>query len=55
MLKFRVQGGTVPRCPPPSVVYDFGAGAGELRVLRVREHPLSMQVHPLTAKGTPSK
>ena len=28
---------------------------GELGVLRVREHPLSAQVHPLTAKSTPSK
>ena len=28
---------------------------GELGVLRVREHPLSLQVHPLTAKSTPSK
>ena len=26
---------------------------GELRVLRVREHPLNMKVHPLTAKSTP--
>ena len=28
---------------------------GELGVLRVREHPLSAQVHPLTAKSTLSK
>ena len=28
---------------------------GELRVLRVREHPLSEQVHPLLAKSTLSK
>ena len=28
---------------------------GELGVLRVREHPLNMEVHPLTAKSTPSK
>ena len=28
---------------------------GELRVLRVRDHPLSTQVHPLTTKSTPSK
>ena len=28
---------------------------GELGVLRVREHPLSKQVHPLIAKSTPSK
>ena len=28
---------------------------GELGVLRVREHPLSEQVHPLTAKSTLSK
>ena len=28
---------------------------GELRVLRVREHPLSAQMHPLTAKSTPSR
>ena len=28
---------------------------GELRVLRVREHPLNVEVHPLTAKSTPSK
>ena len=28
---------------------------GELGVLRVRKHPLSMQVHPLTTKSTPSK
>ena len=27
--------------------------AGELGVLLVREHPLSTQVHPLIAKGTP--
>ena len=27
----------------------------ELGVLRVREHPLSAQVHPLTAKSTLSK
>ena len=27
----------------------------ELRVLRVREHPLNVEVHPLTAKSTPSK
>ena len=26
-----------------------------IRVLRVREHPLNMEVHPLTAKSTPSK
>ena len=26
---------------------------GELGTLRVREHPLSMQVHPLTDKSTP--
>ena len=28
---------------------------GELGVLRVREHPLNMEVHPLTAKRTLSK
>ena len=28
---------------------------GELGVLRVREHPLNVEVHPLTAKSTPSK
>ena len=28
---------------------------GELGVLRVREHPLSKQVHPLIAKSSPSK
>ena len=28
---------------------------GELGVLRVREHPLSIQVHPFTTKSTPSK
>ena len=28
---------------------------GELGALRVREHPLSAQVHPLTAKSTISK
>ena len=28
---------------------------GELGVLRVLEHPLNMEVHPLTAKSTPSK
>ena len=28
---------------------------GELGVLRVREHPLNMEVHSLTAKSTPSK
>ena len=28
---------------------------GELGVLRVCEHPLSAQVHPLTAKSTLSK
>ena len=28
---------------------------GELGVLRVREHPLSAQVHPLTAKSTVEK
>ena len=28
---------------------------GELGVLRVRKHPLSAQVHPLTAKNTLSK
>ena len=28
---------------------------GESRVLRVHEHPLSAQVHPLTAKSTLSK
>ena len=26
---------------------------GELGVLRVREHPLNVEVHPLTAKSTP--
>ena len=26
-----------------------------IRGLRVREHPLNMDVHPLTAKNTPSK
>ena len=31
------------------------ARGGELGVLRVREHPLSAQVHPLTAKSTLSK
>ena len=34
---------------------DYTPRGGELWVLRVREHPLSMQVHPLTAKSTPSK
>ena len=29
-------------------------GGGELGVFRVREHPLSAQVHPLTARSTPS-
>ena len=28
---------------------------GELGVLRVREHPLSIQVHPLTTQSTLSK
>ena len=28
---------------------------GELRVLRVREHPLNVEEHPLTAKSTLSK
>ena len=28
---------------------------GELGILRVREHPLSTQVHPLIAKSNPSK
>ena len=28
---------------------------GELGVLGVREHPLNMEVHPLTVKSTPSK
>ena len=28
---------------------------GELGVLRVREHPLNVEVPPLTAKSTPSK
>ena len=31
------------------------ARGGELGVLRVREHLLSMQVHPLAAKSIPSK
>ena len=31
------------------------ARGGELGVLRVREHPLNVEVHPLTAKSTPSK
>ena len=31
------------------------AAPGELGVLRVREHPLNMEVHPFTAKSTPSK
>ena len=30
-------------------------GGGELGVLRVRKHPLNVEVHPLTAKSTPSK
>ena len=29
------------------------ARGGELGVLRVREHPLNMEVHALTAKSTP--
>ena len=33
----------------------LGAGTVPLRVLRVREHPLNVEVHPLTAKSTPSK
>ena len=28
---------------------------GELGVLRVREHPLNVEVHPLIVKSTPSK
>ena len=35
---------------------SWGRGrGGELGVSRVREHPLNMEVHPLTAKSTPSK
>ena len=36
------------------LTYLQGRG-GELGVLRVREHPLNVEVHPLTAKSTPSK
>ena len=36
-------------CLPPQ------PGGGELGVLRVHEHPLSTQAHPLVAKSTPSK
>ena len=39
-------------CPKVGTDSDRG---GELGVLRVREHPLSMKVHPLTTKSTPSK
>ena len=44
----KLQGGAL--WPPPPA----GRG-GKLGVLRVREHPLNMEVHPLTAKSTPSK
>ena len=36
----------------PGIIQTTG---GELGVLRVREHPLSAQVHPLIAKCTLSK
>ena len=43
----------INRCLPFSAnIIDRG---GELGVLRVREHPLNMKLHPLTAKSTPSK
>ena len=39
---------------PPAMFDALGRG-GELRVLRVREHPLNVEVHRLTAKSIPSK
>ena len=41
--------------PMPVLESGFTIRGGELGVLRVRDHPLSMQVHPLTAKSTPWK
>ena len=41
----------LPRCVLKQIVEGRG---GELGVLRVREHPLNVEVHPLTAKSTPS-
>ena len=41
----------------PNCRYEFThlpTRGGELGVLRVREHPLNMEAHPLTAKSTPS-
>ena len=38
--------------PEPSLAPSSELRGGELGVLRVREHPLSAQVHPLTAKST---
>ena len=38
--------------PPLLMSVNMG---GELGVLRVRKHPLSIQVHPLIAKITPLK
>ena len=35
-----------------SLSNSAGTRGGELGVLRVREHPLSKQVHPLVAKST---
>ena len=47
--------GSASVSPCESAYLIASVRGGELRVLRVREHPLSMQVHPLTAKSTPSK
>ena len=35
------------------IMIDILFRGGELGVLRVREHPLNLEMHPLTAKSTP--
>ena len=57
-LALAPNGGWHPLKTPSWHVLDCGrrdSTGGELRVLRVREHPLSTQVRLLTTKSTPSK